>query len=280
VFDFLCYVNQRPEPFSQYTARELWTDPHTAQQMLAYHLNAEVDAASRNHDFIDRSADWIASRFGLRQGIAVADFGCGPGLYASRLARTGAAVLGVDFSATSLRHASEAAQQEGLSIDFVEADYLSFETERRFDLIIMIMCDFCALGPDQRATLLQRFRSLLAPGGAVLFDVYSPEMFQSREETATYAVNMLDGFWSSEEYFAFLTTFKYEDCRLLLDKYTIVARTRTREVFNWLQCFTPAELEEELERSGLRAVELLGDVAGSAFDPVRTEFAVVASRAQ
>ncbi len=37
MFEFLCEVNRRPEPFSQYTARELWTDPHTSRKMLALH---------------------------------------------------------------------------------------------------------------------------------------------------------------------------------------------------------------------------------------------------
>jgi SAM-dependent methyltransferase len=277
LFEFLREVNRRPEPFSEYTARELWTDPHTAQRMLDYHLDDALDAASRNRDFLDRSASWIAARFGLGPATAVADFGCGPGLYAQRYARTGAHVLAIDFSANSLRYAREAAMAEGLDIDYVEADYLRFETERRFDLITMIMCDFCALSPNQRATLLRQFCSMLAPGGSVLLDVYSPEMFESRQETATYAPDLLDGFWSPEEYFGFLTTFKYGEQRLLLDKYTIVEGDRTRRVFNWLQCFTLSELEDEFARSGLRVIERRGDVAGAAYDPGGTEFAVVAA---
>ncbi len=209
----------------------------------------------------------------------MADFGCGPGLYAQRFARTGAHVTAIDFSANSLRYAREAASAESLDIDYIEADYLRFETERRFDLITMIMCDFCALSPGQRATLLRKFCSMLAPGGAVLLDVYSPRMFESRQETVTYASNLLDGFWSSEEYFGFLNRFKYEDQRLLLDKYTIVESDRTRRVFNWLQCFTPAELEAEFARNGLQVVERWSDVAGTAYDPGGTEFAVVATTA-
>jgi SAM-dependent methyltransferase len=219
----------------------------------------------------------MVSRFDLGPGVAVADFGCGPGLYAQRLAGTGAAVTGIDFSASSLHHARDAARLEGLEIEYVEADYLTFRAERRFDLIIMIMCDYCALSPRQRAGLLQTFRACMAPGGLVLLDVYSPVMFGSREETATYAPGLLDGFWSAEEYYGFLNVFKYDDRRLLLDKYMIVERERTREVFNWLQCFTPAELENELAANGLQQTELLGDVAGSVFDASQPEFAVIAA---
>ncbi len=42
---------------------------------------------------------------GLGPGSRVLDLGCGPGLYAVRLARRGVRVLGVDASARSLAHA-------------------------------------------------------------------------------------------------------------------------------------------------------------------------------
>lgn len=276
LYEFLLEVNRRPEPFAEYTARELWTDPHTSEQMLAYHLNETVDAASRNHAFLDRSADWIVSHFELSARAKVADFGCGPGLYAQRLARAGMCVTGIDFSANSLRYARKAAAEEELDIDYIEADYLGFETDQRFDLVMMIMCDFCALSPDQRASLLRKFRSLLTEGGAILLDVYSLHMFDAREESATYEVNLLNGFWSPDDYFGFLNTFKYHEERVLLDKYTIVERARTRRVFNWLQCFTPARLEGEFAECGLQVAERWGDVAGDVYDPNASEFAVVA----
>lgn len=276
MFEFLLEVNERPEPFAEYTARELWTDEHTSKRMLTYHLDETLDAASRNHPFLDRSAEWIVSHFGLESGACVADFGCGPGLYAQRLATRGLDVTGIDFSANSLEYGRKQASDSALSIEYIEADYLDFETERRFDLVMMIMCDFCALGPNQRAVLMHKFRSLLADGGAVLLDVYSPQMFAAREESATYARNLLDGFWAANEYFGFLNTFKYNEEHLILDKYTILERDRTRRIFNWLQCFTPEKIETEFARCGLEVVERWGDVAGSGYDAGATEFAVVA----
>ena len=276
LFDLLLEINRRPKPFSEYTARELWTDPHTSEQMLAYHLNKTVDAASRNHAFLGRSVEWIVSHFGLTAESKVADFGCGPGLYAQRLAHAGLKVTGIDFSANSLRYARDKATDENLDIEYVEADYLSYDTDYRFDLIMMIMCDFCALSPDQRSLLLHKYRSLLADGGAILLDVYSSHMFDGREESATYELNLLDGFWSPDEYFGFLNTFKYDDERVLLDKYTIVERNRTRQVFNWLRCFEPSEVESEFDGCGLRVAELWGDVAGKVYDPDWKEFAIVA----
>jgi SAM-dependent methyltransferase len=47
------------------------------------------DAASRRPDTIDRSVDWLSNHLNLRRGGRVLDLGCGPGLYAERLAGPG-----------------------------------------------------------------------------------------------------------------------------------------------------------------------------------------------
>jgi 2-polyprenyl-3-methyl-5-hydroxy-6-metoxy-1,4-benzoquinol methylase len=271
-------INRRPALFEHYTAAELWTDEHTSSKMLDHHLNASSDVSSRNTEFIERSASWIVRRFGLTENKSVADFGCGPGLYTTRLAASGADITGIDFSERSLRYARERAQSNGISIDYVCSDYLDFESDKRFDLITLIMCDFCALSLDQRRALLDKFLVHLKEGGAVLLDVYSLRAFDAREEHATYAHNLLDGFWSSAPYFGFLNTFKYGSENVVLDKYTIVEERRVRVIYNWLQYFSVEALSAELEDRGFVVNDVVGDVAGATVDPEAHEFAIVAQK--
>lgn len=278
MFEELERLSARPEPFEFYTASDLWTDDHVSKRMLAFHLNGETDVASRNTAFIDRSVEWMTSRFDIGGGVKIADFGCGPGLYALRLARKRADVTGIDFSKRSIRYAREAAASEGLPIRYVHQDYLEFETCDRFRLILMIMCDFCALSPDQRRRMLRKFHSLLASGGSVLFDVYSLAAFRLREEAARYEADLHDGFWSPNRYHGFLNTFKYEEEKVVLDKYTIVEATGTRTIYNWLQYFSPEALTRELRDSGFVVDRLYSDVAGSPLTPESPEIAVVATK--
>lgn len=56
------------------------------KQMLEYHLNQSIDASSRNKGFIERSVEWMVSRFEVDKNSEIADFGCGPGLYTNMLA--------------------------------------------------------------------------------------------------------------------------------------------------------------------------------------------------
>jgi SAM-dependent methyltransferase len=246
--------------------------------MLMYHLNEEVDAASRNRKFIERSVAWIVEHFNVSRNTEIADFGCGPGLYANRLAERGARVTGIDFSVNSLHYAGKVAKEKGLEVNYVQTNYLDFETEDRFDLIMMIMCDFCALSPEQRAILLMKFTKLLKPGGKVLLDVYSLNFFSQKEEVALYEKNQLYGFWSADDYYGFLNSFKYEEEKVILDKYTIIEKERKKEVYNWLQCFSEDSLRAEFSASGFQVQELYSNVAGDEYSGDSSEFAVVADK--
>jgi SAM-dependent methyltransferase len=245
--------------------------------MLTFHLNEAIDVSSRNAEFINRSVEWIASEFNIGRETKIADFGCGPGLYTTRLAKRGANVTGIDFSKRSIEYAKEVAAREKLNVSYVNQNYLEFETEERFDLVLMIMCDFCALSPTQRNVILNKFRKILKPRGSVLLDVYSLSAFKQREEAATYEVNQLNGFWSPNKYYGFLNTFKYDEEKVILDKYTIIESERTRQVYNWLQYFAPEDLENEFVEAGFFVKGVYSDVMGNHYNEKSSEFAVIAN---
>ncbi|MFC2131810.1 class I SAM-dependent methyltransferase [Bacteroidota bacterium] len=278
MFEELEKMNNRPKPFEFYTAGELWTDEHTSEQMLSFHLNGDIDVSSRKAAFIDRSVEWIASRFNVGAGTKIADFGCGPGLYTTRLAKKQADVTGIDFSKRSIQYAKEIATRDELSIKYANQNYLEFETDNRFHLVLMIMCDFCVLSPTQRKKMLSKFHAILKTGGSVLLDVYSLAAYEKRVEASIYEVNQLNGFWSPNKYYGFVNTFKYEKEKVVLDKYALFEESRTRTVYNWLQYFTPEVLEKELTECGLVLEKVYSDVAGSPYNPAATEFAVVAKK--
>ncbi len=280
MFKKLKEINSRPALFQFYTADELWTNEHTSKQMLEYHLNESIDVSSRNKSFIERSVEWIASLFGVDKSTEIADFGCGPGLYTTRLAERGAIVTGIDFSRNSIEYAKQIAAQKGLTINYVQKNYLDFDTTNSFDLITMIMCDFCALSPEQRKEMLLKFHSLLKPDGSVLLDVYSLNSFNEKGESATYELNQLNSFWSPDDYYGFVNTFKYEKEKVILDKYTIIEESRRRVVYNWLQYFSEDSLRKEFEENGFKVEEVYSDVAGKTFTPESPEIAIVAKKSQ
>ena len=275
LFCILESANKKPAPFSVYTAKELWTDEHTSAQMLAYHLDGEIDVSSRRTNFIEDSVSWMTECFDLSASSRIIDFGCGPGLYTSRFANLGAEVCGIDFSTRSIEYARKFAAQNNLDISYTEADYLKYQPSSGFDLITMIMCDYCALSPEQRATMLMKYYELLTDGGRIVLDVHSLNAFADKKEESFYEKNQLNGFWYAEPYYAFVTSYKYDQEKVSLDKYTIIERNRQREVYNWLQYFTPESLRQEAYSAGLEIDAVYSDVAGNQYDSHAAEFAVV-----
>lgn len=278
MFRELQHINERPAVFSQLTTAALWTDPHISEQMLRFHLDGSVAISSQTTEFIDASALWIREAFHLTDRSRVLDVGCGPGLYANRLARAGVDVTGIDFSSRSISYAREVAARDGLPATYVNEDYLAWESSGRFDLIMLIMYDYCALAPQQRRTLLGKIESLLEPEGAFLFDVFSMAALEARAESTSYEPSLTGGFWSPNPYFEFLNEFVYLEDGVTLDKHVIVEADQTRTFYNWLQHFSREHLASELGHAGLEIASVLGDVAGRPFDPRSPEFAVIARR--
>lgn len=126
--------------------------------------------------------------------------------------------------------------------------------------------------------LLKTFHAVLKPNGSVLLDVYSLAAFAQKEAVATYELNQLKGFWSANRYYGFLNTFTYEEEKVTLDKYTIIESGRSLIVYNWLQHFTPEDLEREFVEAGFTIQGLYSDVAGGAYKKELGEFAVVAGK--
>ena len=138
------------------------------------------------------------------------------------------------------------------------------------------MCDFCALGPrGARPQLLAKVRDALAPGGAFLFDVYSLDAFDARQEVGLIEPNLMAGFWSPDPYVGILRTLKYPAEKVVLDRYWIVEEKRSRTFFNWLQYFSMEGLERELAGAGLVVADWLGDIGGGALDARASELAAI-----
>jgi len=248
--------------------------------MLEYHLNESIDVSSRNINFINQSVDWISDRFNLNSNSDIIDFGCGPGLYANRFAEKEIKVTGIDFSKNSIGYAKQIASNSDLNVNYIHKNYLNFEIDKKYDLITMIMCDFCALSPNQRKIMLDKFMNLLKPDGKVLLDVYSLNYFDQKDELSTYELNHLNNFWSPDDYYCFINSFKYNDIKVTLDKYTIIEKKRTRVVYNWLQYFSMESLKKEFEENNLIINDIYSDVSGKDYDSRSLEFAVVSGKKQ
>lgn len=252
---------QRPAPHSRFTAKELWTRPHLARQMLQFHLDQSTELASRPLTAIDSIIEWLDRKISL-EGKNLCDLGCGPGLYATRFAERGANVTGVDFSCHTLDYAVAEATRTGKLIRYLHADYLADSLPTGFDVVTLIYYDYCALSSDHRKSLLAKIHDMLKPGGKVVLDVVGMGSFAAKHEGTIVESNLMGGFWAEGDYVGIQRTILYPDEALSLDRILIIEPTESWQIFNWFQYYTPERLSEELGEAGFKIDTLMGSLAG------------------
>lgn len=77
----------KPEPWVE-GDKIPWNDPDFSERMLREPLTQDHDLASRRTAIVDGQVAWIHDHMLGGKPGKVLDLGCGPGLYASRLAKT------------------------------------------------------------------------------------------------------------------------------------------------------------------------------------------------
>ncbi len=260
----LLALQQPPAPFTPGEPL-FWDDPHISAQMLAFHLDPNNDAASRKPETIDCSVAWIAASAGLHPGSTVLDLGCGPGLYASRLARLGLRVTGVDYSRRSIDYAAGYARDNGLDISYRYQNYLELTDEGQYDAAQLIYGDFCPLNPEQRARLLQNVHRALKPGGCFILDVSTREC-RKRHGSRNGWRALESGFWKPSPHLLLESGFDYPDRFIWLDQAVVIEENGKLSVYRmWFQDYTPETITAELTAGGFTVESLWGDLTGAPY---------------
>ena len=101
---------------------------------------------------------------------------CGTGNLTIPLRQSGLQITGMDLSEDMLAVAMDKARKAGLTIPFVRQDMRALAVPRRVDCVLST-CDGVnyLTSPDQVRAFFQAAYAALRPGGALIFDVSTPE---------------------------------------------------------------------------------------------------------
>jgi SAM-dependent methyltransferase len=269
---------QKPAPFTPGEPL-FWDDPHISGQMLATHLDPNTDLASRKPETIDKSVAWIMTALGLQSGDHLLDLGCGPGLYASRFARLGVHVTGVDYSRRSIDYARENAKMHDLDITYRYQNYLEFEDENLYDASALIFGDYCVLKLEDRQKLLANVHRALKPDGMFVLDVTTPKLrYHQGDKSRWYAADA--GFLRPTPHLVLENGFAYPDKNIYLDQYIVIEGDGKLTVYrNWFQDFDRDMIVNELEDGGFHVQNLWSDLTGKPYEE-SSEWMGVAARSK
>ncbi|KIO46825.1 class I SAM-dependent methyltransferase [Sanguibacteroides justesenii] len=193
---------------------------------------------------------------------------CGTGRLTLPIAKDGYSICGVDYTPSMLEQARIKAAEEGVVIDFIEADIRTLNLQEKFDFIFIPFNSIHHLYSNEDLfKALERIKTHLREGGLFLLDCFNPNM--------EYIVENEKG----ESVIAEYTT---GDGREVLIKQTIRYESTTQiNRIEWhyhinsefhstqnldMRLFFPQELDSYLKWAGFNIVHKFGGFAEEPFN--------------
>jgi SAM-dependent methyltransferase len=226
----------------------------------------DVVALSTPEERTQQQVDFIVDRLGLEAGARVLDLACGHGRVSLELARRGFRVTGLDLSPRSLELAREAAETEGLDVEWIEADMRTVPPGARFDAVVNIFTAFGYFENEaENERVLTGVARVLVPGGGFLIDTVNLLALVRRYRERQWEYRDGD--------VIFLQEHRYDLLRGRNEaRWTFVRSDGGRsEIAHSVRTYAPHELVAMLERAGMEVVETWGGFDGSelSFDTFR-----------
>ncbi len=274
--NILNFLKDKPQPYQPSTA-PFWDDENISKYMLDAHLNPNIEAASRQLNFIKKSVEWISSMSNKTSGKKLLDLGCGPGIYAELFAELGFKVTGIDFSKRSIEYANRNACLNGKNIDYIYGNYLDIEYRNEFDLITLVYCDFGVLSPNERKSLLKRIINALRTNGILILDGFTKNQISDvpEKQDLYYADS---GFWCSKPHVCIQRNYHYIETNNYLEQYVIITEDNCDCYNIWNQLFTMKSLSDEIKSTGFKKITFYDDVCGKELSDISKTICAVAQK--
>lgn len=245
-----------PAPWSE-GEKIPWDDVGFSRRMLREHLSQLHDAASRRTSTIDAQVSWIHDELLSGERTHILDLGCGPGLYANRLAECGHSVLGIDLSPASISYAE--AQRQSEDARFMLADIRDAELPGPFGLALLLFGEANAFRPEHLENILKRTREALAVGGLLLVEAHSFEAVKRIGSRPPDWHTARSGLFSDDPYLCLHEAFWHEEFSAASERWHVVdlATSETTRLASSAQAYSEEQYRELLGRCGFDGIRTL-----------------------
>lgn len=259
--------------------KHFWDDPHISKMMLEAHLNQFHNAASRKYETIDKTIANLLESGILKPGMKLLDLGCGPGLYAERLARAGIEVVGVDISENSLAYAREAAAQAGLSIEYICKNFFDIDYETEFDAVIQVYGELCVFSDEALEKLLISINKALKKNGVFISDFSTRAGRLKNPPRRDWQISE-GGFWNPGRHLVLQMTFDYPERDIWLDQFIIADEQGCKVYRNWFHDYSLSSIKKVIEAKGFETVHVWNDLTGEEYSSGGDWIAIAARKTQ
>ncbi len=206
----------------------------------------------------EREAAFVAEAIDVEPGARVLDLGCGHGRFSLELARRGFRVTGLDLSPRSIGLAREAAEREGLDVEWVQSDMREIPAAGEFAAVVNLFTSFGYFEDEaDNQRVLDGVARALREGGRFLIDINNVLGLMLRYRDRFWDVTA-DGVLQLHEH-----EFDVLDGRNRA-RWTFIRPDGARsELVHSVRMYTPHELATMVEGAGLAIESAWGDFDGS-----------------
>lgn len=215
--------------------------------------------------------DGLISMLVLSPGHRVLDLCCGQGRHAVPLAADGHHITGLDRSRYLLGRAQQAAESEGVDVEWVRGDMRRMPWAERFDACINLFTAFGYFEDEaENQQVLHQVHRVLKPGGEFLIDVSNRDY---------YLLHLWPQAWRRVGEAILLEEADFDPitCRFTMT-FTWREGGKEETLVHSVRHYTAPELIAMLLEAGLNPTALYGDYDGSEFDLDSKRLIIVARK--
>ena len=272
----LIHRNPQPEPWAE-GEKIPWNDPAFSQRMLKEHLTQKHDAASRRTVKIKKHIEWIDRIILAARPSRILDLGCGPGLYAARLATRGHVCRGIDFSPASIDYAVKHAPE---NCSYTLGDVRTTDFGAGYDLVMFIFGELNVFKPTDIRLILEKACAALKPGGKILLEIHLPEVVEQMGNQPSTWYSAESGLFSAAPHLCLMETFWDEANTIATERFFIVDAA-SGEVTRYAastQAYDEGQITSMLRETGYGGIAFSPTLTGQPASEADEFYAVSASR--
>lgn len=207
----------------------------------------------------------------IKQRSTILDMCCGNGRHSIEFNLLGHDVTGADLNQAFIAEAREQATLRNANPHFVVADMRTFQSDMRFDFIVILWNAFGYFGND--ADDLHALRSMnhaLNADGKLLIQTHGREStarkFVKKDwfeigETIVFDQRWIEGDWS-----------------IMRTRYVIITPTHRREHIMSCRLYSPTNLQDLLKTAGFSDIRFMGGLDGCPYDEKAFELVAIATK--
>jgi SAM-dependent methyltransferase len=275
----IVHRQMKPEPWKE-GEKIPWNEPGFSKRMLKEHLTQEHDAASRRFVTVDKHVSWIHQTVLKSQPTRILDLGCGPGLYASRLAALGHTCTGIDFSPASIDYARENAAANGLACQYHHQDIRIADYGTGYGLAMLIFGEFNVFSPDDARKILSKAHQALAAGGQILLEPHPIDTVRRLGEHPATWYSSDSGLFSEQPHLYLQENYWDDDQAVAIMRYFIIdaATGNVTRHSSTMQAYTKEGYQAILAECGFGNAVFYESLGGNEGDAQGDLLAIVARK--